>query len=45
VREDVDYARLFSGFAFSSATNAPKASKIIGPPKKATKPPAVAPAK
>ena len=41
VREDVDYARLFSGFAFSSATNAPKASKLIGPPKKATKPSAV----
>ena len=42
VREDVDYARLFSGFAFSSGTNAPKASKVIGPPKKATKPTAVA---
>jgi len=42
VREDVDYARLFSGFAFSSATNAPKASKLIGPPKKATKPAAAA---
>lgn len=42
VREDVDYARLFSGFAFSSGTNAPKASKLIGPPKKATKPAAAA---
>ena len=42
VREDVDYARLFSGFAFSSGTNAPKASKVIGPPKKGAKAAAVA---
>ena len=42
VREDVDYARLFSGFAFSSGTNAPKASKVIGPPKKGGKPAAAA---
>lgn len=42
VREDVDYARLFSGFAFSSGTNAPKVSKIIGPPKRAEKPAAAA---
>ena len=45
VREDVDYARLFSGFAFSSGTNAPKASKVIGPPKKAAKPAPVTSAK
>lgn len=34
VRENVDYARLFSGFAFSSAHNVPKASKLISVPKK-----------
>ena len=34
VREDVDYARLFSGFAFSSAQNVPKAAKLISPAKK-----------
>lgn len=45
VREDVDYARLFSGFAFSSGTNAPKASKLIGPPKKSSKATASAPGK
>jgi hypothetical protein len=34
VREDVDYARLFSGFAFSSAHNVPKAGKLVSAPKK-----------
>ena len=34
VRENVDYARLFSGFAFSSAHSVPKASKLVTVPKK-----------
>lgn len=34
VRENVDYARLFSGFAFSSAHNVPKASKLVTVSKK-----------
>lgn len=34
VRENVDYARLFSGFAFSSAHNVPKAAKLVTVSKK-----------
>ena len=34
VRENVDYARFFSGFAFSSAHSVPKASKLVTVPKK-----------
>jgi len=34
VRENVDYARLFSGFAFSSAHSVPKASKLVTVQKK-----------